>query len=112
MGTSRNMAPFPFWWIKGLPGFSGPMMTDTGLIFSGVSNEHKLRAFDLNNGAELWQAELPTAANAVPMTYQVQASGKQYVVSRPVVTGAEVARRVTTSLLLPCPIYINEDPSL
>ena len=80
MGTTRDMAPFPFWWIKGIPGFGGPMMTDTGLVFSGISNEHKIRAFDLNNGKELWSADLPTAANAVPMTYQVRASGKQYVV--------------------------------
>lgn len=80
MGTTRNMAPFPFWWIKGLPGLAGPMMTDTGLIFSGISNEHVLRAFDVKTGAELWQGTLPTAGNAVPMTYQVRPGGKQYVV--------------------------------
>jgi quinoprotein glucose dehydrogenase len=80
MGTTRDMAPFPFWWIKGIPGFGGPMMTATGLVFSGISNEHKIRAFDIKNGEELWYADLPTAANAVPMTYQVRATGKQYVV--------------------------------
>lgn len=80
MGSTRNMAPFPFWWIKGIPGFAGPMITGAGLVFSGISNEHALRAFDLKNGKVLWKAELPTAANAIPMTYQVSQSGKQYVV--------------------------------
>lgn len=80
MGTTRDMAPFPFWWIKGLPGFSAPMMTATGLIFAGVSNEHTFRAFDLKDGRELWQARLPTAANALPMTYQLEPGGRQFVV--------------------------------
>lgn len=79
MGTTRDMAPFPFWWIKGLPGFAAPMMTDTGLVFSGISNEHAFRAFDLKTGAELWKARLPTAANALPISYQVSQTGKQYV---------------------------------
>ena len=80
MGTTRDMAPFPFWWIRGVPGFSGPMMTASGLIFSGISNEHAFRAFDLQTGKELWKVRLPTAANAVPMTYQLRPDGKQYVV--------------------------------
>jgi len=80
IGTTRDMAPFPFWWIRGLPGFAGPMMTASGLIFSGVSNEHALRAFDLASGEELWRGDLPTAGNAVPMTYQVRAGGRQFVV--------------------------------
>ncbi len=80
LGTTRNMAPFPMWWIKGLPGMGGPMMTATGLVFSGISNEHKLRAFDVRTGEELWRGELPTAGNAVPMTYQVRPGGRQYVV--------------------------------
>lgn len=80
LGTSRNMAPFPFWWIKGLPGLAAPMMTMTGLVFSGISNEHALRAFDASTGEELWHGDLPTAGNALPMTYQLRPGGKQYVV--------------------------------
>ncbi len=80
MGTTRDMAPFPLWWIKGLPGFSGPMMTASGLIFAGISNEHAIRAFDMKTGKELWKGQLPTAGNALPMTYQVSEAGKQYVV--------------------------------
>jgi len=80
MGTTRNLAPFPFWWIRGLPGLAAPMVTTTGLVFSGISNEHVLRAFDINSGEELWRGDLPTAANALPMTYQLRPGGKQYVV--------------------------------
>jgi len=80
MGTTRNLAPFPFWWIKGLPGVAAPMMTKTGLVFSGVSNEHVLRAFDAKDGRELWRGELPTAGNALPLSYQLASTGKQYVV--------------------------------
>ena len=80
MGTTRHMTPFPFWWINGLPGFAAPMMTATGLVFSGISNDHMFRAFDLETGEELWKAELPTAANAQPLSYQVSASGRQFVV--------------------------------
>ena len=80
LGTTRNMAPFPFWWIKGLPGFAAPMMTGSELVFSGVSNEHAFRAFSLRDGRELWKAELPTAANALPMTYQIRPDGRQFVV--------------------------------
>lgn len=80
MGTTRDMAPFPFWWFKGLPGVAAPMMTASGLVFSGISNEHVLRAFDLRTGEELWQGSLPTAANALPITYQLRPGGRQFVV--------------------------------
>ena len=56
------------------------MMTASGLVFSGISNEHAFRAFDLSTGEELWKARLPTAANALPMTYQLEEGGRQYVV--------------------------------
>jgi len=80
IGTTRNLAPFPFWYIEGLPGFAAPMMTESGLIFSGMSNEHAFRAFSLETGEELWKADLPTGANALPMTYQVSEQGRQFVV--------------------------------
>lgn len=80
LGTTRDIAPFPMWWIKGLPGFGGPIITASGLVFSGISNEHALRAFDAGSGKMLWHQRLPTAANAVPMTYQTNAGGKQFIV--------------------------------
>jgi quinoprotein glucose dehydrogenase len=80
MGSSRDIAPFPLWWLQGIPGIGGPMITSSGLVFSGVSNEHAFRAFSLETGAELWKVRLPTAANAVPMTYQLRPDGRQFVV--------------------------------
>lgn len=80
LGTTRDMAPFPFWWIKGVPGIGGPIVTSTGLVFIGAATEHVFRAHDLATGEVLWKADLPTSANSVPMTYQVRAEGRQYVV--------------------------------
>jgi quinoprotein glucose dehydrogenase len=74
------MAPFPFWWINGVPGVGGPMVTGTGLVFIGAALEHAFRAHDLATGEVLWHVRLPTAANSVPMTYQVRPDGRQYVV--------------------------------
>jgi quinoprotein glucose dehydrogenase len=80
LGTTRHIAPFPFWWIKGVPGIGGPIVTATGLIFNGASLDHYLRAHDLATGEVLWKAELPTSANSVPMTYQTRRDGRQFVV--------------------------------
>ncbi len=80
LGTTRNIAPFPFWWIKGVPGVGGPIVTSTGLVFIGASLDHVLRAHDLETGEVLWQTDLPTSANSVPMSYQVRPDGRQFVV--------------------------------
>ena len=55
-------------------------MTETGLIFIGASTDPALRAYSIENGEELWKAELPTSANSVPMTYRLGDSGRQFVV--------------------------------
>jgi quinoprotein glucose dehydrogenase len=56
----------------------GPIVTAAGLVFiSGTTDPH-LRAFDIESGKELWNAELPASGNATPMTYEM--NGKQYVV--------------------------------
>ncbi len=78
MGSTRDMAPFPFWFLEGIPGLAGVMMTETNLVFASISNNHIVRAIDVKNGETLWEARLPTAANAVPMTYQV--GDRQFVV--------------------------------
>jgi len=64
-----------------LPGgveMGGPMVTASGLVFIAASGDRHMRAFDLNDGKELWADEMPTSGNAVPMSYQV--NGKQFVV--------------------------------
>jgi quinoprotein glucose dehydrogenase len=80
LGTTRHIAPFPFWWIKGVPGIGGPMITKSGLVFAGATTDHYFRAFDLTSGSELWEADLPTTASAVPMSYQLRQNGRQFVV--------------------------------
>jgi len=56
----------------------GPITTAGGLIFMAASMDKKFRALDVRTGEELWQATLPYAGMAVPMTYM--AGGRQYVV--------------------------------
>ena len=56
----------------------GPMTTAGGLIFTAAAMDTYLRAFDIENGKELWKTEPPASAQATPMTYSVK--GKQYIV--------------------------------
>ncbi len=63
----------------GSPALGGPIVTGGGLVFIGATLDPHLRAFDVETGALLWKAKLPTSARATPMTYRT-ARGKQYVV--------------------------------
>jgi quinoprotein glucose dehydrogenase len=58
--------------------FGGPVVTATGLVFTAAAADNYLRAFDADNGKEIWKFELPASAQATPMTYSVAA--KQYLV--------------------------------
>jgi quinoprotein glucose dehydrogenase len=58
----------------------GPIVTAGGLIFIAGATDGFLRAFDIDTGKELWKAQLPACGNATPMTYRVNATGKQYLV--------------------------------
>jgi quinoprotein glucose dehydrogenase len=78
LGTSRDVAPWPVWWIKGVPNMGGPIVTASGLVFIAAAMDDFLRAFDVQSGAELWRGRLPAGGQATPMTYQLQ--GRQYVV--------------------------------
>jgi quinoprotein glucose dehydrogenase len=57
----------------------GPIVTAGGLVFIAGTFDPFLRAFDIENGKELWKAQLPASGHATPMTYR-SASGKQFVV--------------------------------
>ncbi len=74
--TRRYGITFPESWGSAIIG--GPIVTGGGLIFMAASMDKKFRALDIRTGEELWQAQLPYAGMAVPMTYM--ADGKQYVV--------------------------------
>jgi quinoprotein glucose dehydrogenase len=56
----------------------GPITTEGGLVFVAGATDSRIRAFDVENGKEIWDAILPAAGNATPMTYEI--NGKQYLV--------------------------------
>ena len=55
----------------------GPVVTAGGLIFAATASDHKLRAYDEDNGTVLWEYELPTGSDGVPAVYE--AGGREYV---------------------------------
>jgi len=79
LGTSRDLAPFPFWWIKGSPNQGGPTSTASGLTFIAATSDYYLRAFNTETGEEIVKFRLPTSGVATPMTYKNK-NGKQYLV--------------------------------
>lgn len=80
LGSVDKMSPLPvpMPWDLGMPGAGGPLVTAGGLVFIGYSLDDTLKAFDLHTGNLLWEADIPAAGTAVPVTYEVD--GQQYVV--------------------------------
>jgi quinoprotein glucose dehydrogenase len=78
-GTVRDMTPLPLPFKVGVPGIGGPMITKGGVAFLGAAVDDYLRAYDLTNGRQLWEARLPAGGQATPMTYAVE-DGRQFVV--------------------------------
>lgn len=63
----------------GTENYGGPLVTSGGLLFIGATNyDKKFHAFDKSTGALLWEATLPFAGNATPITYEL--NGRQFVV--------------------------------
>jgi quinoprotein glucose dehydrogenase len=79
-GTTRGLAPFPFWFEIGLPSMGGPLVTASGLVFIGAAMDGYLRALDIESGEELWRTHLPAGGQATPMTYRLRTDGRQLVV--------------------------------
>jgi len=86
----------------GRPSLGGPITTATGLTFVGGTDDARLRAFDSRTGKSLWEAKLPAAIYATPMTYQ-GSSGRQYVaaVNTGGVAGGPVTNDEVTAFALP-----------
>ena len=61
----------------GASNLGGPIVTAGGLVFIAATNDRRLRAFDKDTGAQLWEFRLPASAHATPMTYAVD--GRQYL---------------------------------
>ncbi len=70
--TAKGIAP------TGTENYGGPIITAGGLLFIGATKDEKFRAFDLRDGAKLWEFALPAGGYATPATYSV--NGRQYVV--------------------------------
>ena len=62
----------------GTPNLGGAITTAGGLTFIAATLDRTFRAFETRTGRELWQAALPAAGKATPMTYR--AGGRQFVV--------------------------------
>jgi quinoprotein glucose dehydrogenase len=62
----------------GRPNTGGPILTASGLIFIGATDDARFRAYDTATGKELWTVKLDYAGHATPITYRGK-SGKQYV---------------------------------
>ena len=68
---------------KGIPktgteNFGGATVTAGGLVFCAGTRDLKIRAFDKENGRELWAYKLPFGGYAPPAVYR--ADGKEYIV--------------------------------
>jgi quinoprotein glucose dehydrogenase len=64
---------------SGSENYGGPLLTAGGVLFIGATiHDRAFRAFDAQSGKVLWEASLPYAGVATPITYSV--AGKQYVV--------------------------------
>ena len=64
--------------ITGTKNFGGASVTAGGLIFVSGTHDQKIRAFDVDDGQQLWEYRLPYIGSAPPSIYE--AKGKQYIV--------------------------------
>jgi quinoprotein glucose dehydrogenase len=77
-GTVRDLSPIPLPLKMGVPDLGGPIITRGGVAFLSGSMDDYVRAYDLDDGRELWQSRLPAGGQATPMTY-LDANGRQTV---------------------------------
>jgi glucose dehydrogenase len=64
----------------GTPNIGGAIVTASGLVFIGATNDATLRAFDARSGRVLWTGPLPASGHATPITYRAPGSRRQLVV--------------------------------
>ena len=57
----------------------GAIVTASGLLFIGATNDGYFRAFDSRSGKQLWETTLEASAHSIPMTFMGK-DGRQYVV--------------------------------
>jgi len=78
-GTVRDASALPLPFRMGVPNLGGPITTAGGVAFLSGTIDYYVRAYDVANGAQLWESRLPAGGQATPMTY-LGADGRQYVV--------------------------------
>jgi quinoprotein glucose dehydrogenase len=79
-GTIQDESPIPIPFKMGVPSLGGPMVTAGGLAFLTSTLDYYVRAYDLTTGDVLWRDRLPAGAQATPMTYRSDKSGRQFVI--------------------------------
>jgi quinoprotein glucose dehydrogenase len=81
-GTLRDVTDLPLIFPWGAPGVGAPIITSTGLVFLAAGMENAIRAYDIDNGRELWHHRLPAGPQATPMSYTLKTGNreKQFVV--------------------------------
>lgn len=65
---------------KSYPGdmnFGGLMTTAQGIVFANGTRDSYARAYDIENGEELWRAKLPASGSSPPMSYKI--NGCQFI---------------------------------
>ncbi|MEH6589558.1 MAG: pyrroloquinoline quinone-dependent dehydrogenase [Halioglobus sp.] len=62
----------------GAENYGGPVVTSGDLLFIAATPDQMIRAYNKHTGALLWQAQLPAAGFATPVTYKVD--GRQFLV--------------------------------
>ena len=77
------LGEYPELVAQGLPptgteNFGGATVTAGGLVFVAGTRDKLIRAFDADDGRELWRRELPFGGFAPPAVYEV--AGRQFVV--------------------------------
>jgi len=77
-GTVEDSSPIPLPFKMGVPNLGGPIMTAGGVAFLTGTLDYYVRAYDVSNGAQLWQSRLPAGGQATPMTY-TGADGRQFL---------------------------------
>jgi membrane-bound PQQ-dependent dehydrogenase (glucose/quinate/shikimate family) len=68
----------------GTPQSGGTVTTAGGLIFTAGTFDNTIRATNIENGEELWNADLPFTAHATPMSYLSPAGDQTIVITVPV----------------------------
>jgi quinoprotein glucose dehydrogenase len=80
LGAIPGLAQVPGSSAWGSINLGGAIVTAGGLVFIAATLDQRLRAFDIETGQVLWETPLPAGGHALPMTYQLSDTGRQYVV--------------------------------